>query len=72
MVHYRPIKSGFKYKVIGLFNLQENLDFKNPCVYTVLATVIPPGDTYKPQLERTMFGAHNFTEIDFEKSYRSS
>ena len=72
LLHYRPIASGLKYKVLGLFNLPENLDASHPCVYTVLATVVPPGATYKSKPETSMLGAHYFSEFDFEKSRLSS
>ena len=68
LLHYRPIASGFKFKVLGLFNLPQNLDANHPCIYTVLATVIPPGSPYKDGVSRSMFGAHYFADIDFENS----
>ena len=65
---YRPDESGIRYKVLGLFDLPEELDPQNPRIYTVLASVLPPGEPYKPKPTGTMFGANYFAEVDFERS----
>ena len=44
---YNPVDSGFKYNIIGLFGIPEGIDPNQPCVYTVLASVFPPGEPYK-------------------------
>ena len=68
LIPYKPIDSGLKYNVIGLFGLPEAIDPLNPCVYTVLASVFPPGNAYKQKPMHSMFGANFFAEIDFERS----
>ena len=69
---YNPIDSGIKYNVMGLFGIPEAINPSKPCMYTVLASVFPPADPYKPKPANSMFGANFFTEIDFEKSMLSS
>ena len=44
---YNPVDSGLKYNIIGLFGIPERIDPDQPCVYTVLASVFPPGEPYK-------------------------
>jgi len=44
---YNPVDSGFKYNVLGLFDIPDALDPARPCVYTVLASVFPPAEPYK-------------------------
>ena len=69
---YDPIESGFKYRVIGLFNIPEVIDPNFPCVYTVLASVFPPASPYKPKPNNSIFGANYFTEIDFDRSMNTT
>ena len=65
LIAYNPINSGFKYNVIGLFGIPEQIDPEKPCVYTVLASVIPPAAPYKLKPLGSMFGANFFSDIDF-------
>ena len=65
---YNPIESGFKYNLIGLFNMPDAIDPRHPCVYTVLASIFPPAEPYKPKPYNTMMGASFFADIDFEKT----
>ena len=43
-----------------------------PCVYTVVASVFPPGDPYKEKPFNTMFAANYFANIDFDRSMNNS
>lgn len=65
---YRPNDSGFRYNVLGLFGIPDAMNPEQPCVYTVLASVFPPGEPYKVKPNGSMFGANFFTDIDFERS----
>ena len=69
---YNPIDSGFKYNLIGLFGIPEEIDPLMPCVYTVVASVFPPGDPYKEKPYNTMFGANYFANIDFDRSMNNT
>ena len=69
---YRPAESGFEYKILGLFGMPEEIDPERPCIYTVLASVFPPGDPYKPKPKNSMFGANFFSDIDFARSFSSN
>jgi len=44
---YDPINSGFKYNVIGLFGIPDQISLTEPCVFAVLGSVFPPGEPYK-------------------------
>ena len=46
---YRPEQSGIKYNVMGLFGIPDGIDPLKPCVYTVLASIFPPANPYKPK-----------------------
>ena len=72
LVYYKPVSAGFKYSLIGLFGLPENLDPQKPGIYTVLATAVPPGDALKPLESRTMTASCYFANVDFEKSRLST
>ena len=65
---YNHIDSGFKYNILGLFGIPDEIDPHAPCVYTVLASVFPPGDPYKTKPYNSMFGANFFANIDFDRS----
>lgn len=69
---YNPIDSGFKYNVIGLFGIPDQINPDEPCVYTVLASVFPPGEPYKQKPNNSMFGASYFADIDFDRSMFST
>lgn len=70
---YNPNDSGLKYNVLGLFGIPaDGLDPEKPCIYTVLASVFPPANPYKPKPANSMFGANYFAEVDFERSYGTS
>ena len=69
---YNPVDSGCKYNLIGLFGIPEGIDPDRPVVYTVLASVFPPGDPYKPRPNNSMFGANYFSDIDFKRSMHTS
>ena len=70
---YNPVDSGIKYSVIGLFGMpQEDATSENPCMYTVLASVFPPGDAFKQKPSQSMFGANFFAEVDFARSTSTS
>ena len=68
LIPYNPIDSGLKYNVIGLFGIPEAINPSKPCIYTVLASIFPPADPYKPKPANSMYGANYFAEIDFERS----
>lgn len=57
---------------MGLFGIPEVIDPAKPCVYTVLASIFPPAEPYKPKPLGSMFGANYFANIDFEKSMHTS
>ena len=65
---YNPIDSGFKYNILGLFGIPDEINPDSPCVYTVLASVFPPAEPYKPKPVNSMFAANYFADIDFDRS----
>ena len=65
---YDADDSGFKYNIIGLFGIPQQEAALQTCVFTVLASVLPPGGPYKVGPNRTMFGAHIFADADFDKT----
>ena len=69
---YNHLKSGFKYKIIGLFGIPDMLDAQHNCVYTVLASVFPPGEPYKPKPAQSMFGAEFIADVDFDRSFHKN
>ena len=48
--------------------MPDAIDPRHPCVYTVLASIFPPAEPYKPKPYNTMMGASFFADIDFEKT----
>ena len=72
MALYNPIDSGFKYNLIGLFGIPDTINPDEPCVYTVLASVFPPGEPYKTKPFGSLFGANYFADIDFDRSMFST
>ena len=69
---YDPVNNGLKYSVIGLFGLPDPINKNEPCVYSILASVFPPGEPYKKKPAGSMFGASYFAEVDFERSRRTN
>ena len=65
---YNFEESGFKYNVIGLFGIPDEIDPEQPCVYTVLSSVFPPAEPYKQKPFNSMFAANFFADIDFDRS----
>ena len=65
---YNPVDSGFKYNIIGLFGMPDAIDPSAPCVYTVLSSLFPPAEPYKPKPYNTMLGANFFADIDFDRT----
>lgn len=65
---YNPFDSGFKYNVLGLFNMPDVTNQGQPCIYTVLASLFPPAGPYKQKPYNTMLGANLFADVDFQRT----
>jgi len=52
--------------------MPDAIDPRSPCVFTVLASLFPPAEPYKPKPYNTMLGANLFTDVDFSKTSSTS
>ena len=48
--------------------MPDAIDPNDPCIFTVLASLFPPSEPYKPKPYNTMLGANFFADVDFQRT----
>ena len=57
---------GFSFNLIGVFGRPE--EKVGPSIYTVLVTLAPPAEPFKPKGSNSMLYTHHFHKVDWNQT----